>query len=244
LSAANTNSTAANEARAAYHRSKTSGSTMSEASQISITELLDDDLNIKNDSLCEHTGEIISSQNNPTERGSQQQDPSPRRSSASSMYPSFATNNLLLGEAPTIEGWLWKLGKPGAFGASTYRKRYAILRGIQLFYYREKPSDANGAPQRAPTGVLRCRAVRPLDPPDTTNQIRFCFIIDVVGGRALSCFVESDQDRQRWLTALSDVIEARQRDLHPSSPRDSGTTPSSPAPFASLASFVWSSSSS
>ncbi|KAJ8599327.1 hypothetical protein CTAYLR_005351 [Chrysophaeum taylorii] len=115
---------------------------------------------------------------------------------------------LLLDELPAVEGWLWKLGNPPSI--TGFKKRYAILRGIQLFYYREppeQPNSANARPLRAPTGVVRCCGAKPSP---STRDDRFAFDIDAVGGRTLHCFVESQADRDKWLAALREVLDARE----------------------------------
>lgn len=146
--------------------------------------------------------EHLDDDNPPQERGRRLSLSRQQRRSISEPNNTEIRTTIVLDEAPAVEGWLWKLGKPGAFGSSIYRRRYAILRGIQLHYYRDKP----GSTQRAPTGVLRCKAARLVD---DNNDTRFAFLIDVYGGRTLHCFVESHDDRQRWLDALTDVLAVR-----------------------------------
>jgi len=107
-------------------------------------------------------------------------------------------DTLLLDEQPAVEGWLWKMGKQPAFAG--LKKRYAILRGIQLFYYRDQP----GGRISAPIGVIRCRAARKMN----THKDRFAFDIDAVGGRTFHCFVDSDAERDKWLDAIAQVLDA------------------------------------
>lgn len=109
-------------------------------------------------------------------------------------------STLLLDEMPVVEGWLWKMGKQAAF--TGFKKRYAILRGIQLSYYREPPQRV----VRSPIGVIRCCAVRSAP---SIREDRFAFDIDAVGGRTFHCFVDSKVHKDMWLSAISQVLDAR-----------------------------------
>lgn len=115
-----------------------------------------------------------------------------------------SNSTLLLDEQPSVAGWLWKMGKQPAF--SGFKKRYGVLRGIQLFYYREPP-DQSGRVARSPVGVMRCCAIR------TTSlrggDGRYAFDIDAVGGRTFHCFVESSKERDAWLLAVNKALDAR-----------------------------------
>jgi len=99
------------------------------------------------------------------------------------------------------EGWLWK---QGLSAASSYKKRYAVLRGVQLFYYRGAPTAKR---KQAPAGVVRCVACRAVDASPRENS--FAFDVDDEKGRVFHIFVDDDADRTRWLAALKDVIDAR-----------------------------------
>ena len=109
-------------------------------------------------------------------------------------------------------GWLWKQGAPSALLASpAFKKRYAVLKGIQLFYYRDVPKGPKKT--KPPAGVVRCRAARPVDV-DRRHPGKFAFDVDADTGRTFHIFVDDEKDRDRWLSALNEVIMARDSHRH------------------------------
>ncbi|KAK7238636.1 3-phosphoinositide-dependent protein kinase [Aureococcus anophagefferens] len=109
------------------------------------------------------------------------------------------------------EGWLWKQGAASVLAsAPSFKRRYAVLRGVQLFYYRAKPE---GLKTKPPAGVVRCRAARPV-PPDRRHPGKFAFDVDADTGRTFHIFVDDADDRAKWLDALAEVIAARDSRRH------------------------------